>query len=186
MKRLFAVTLLLTVACGGTSGPVQIPAEDVPFPLTRALSSPQATSTVGRILVFFALNGRLAPVTRTAAAGDTPVEAAMRAVLSGPDGRERSRGLTTHLPPATRLLDIHANGRVAVADLSGEFQAPADPDAITLRIAQIVWTLTQLPDIEAVRFVVDGNEISVATDEGQSVDRPVGRADYDRFAPTPG
>lgn len=183
MKRLAALMFMLAVACGGTSGPIIVPEDDVPFPLTRADASPEATSTVGRILVFFVLDGRLSAVTRTAAAGDTPVEAAMRAVLSGPNGRERSRGLTTNLPPATRLLDVHVTAGIAVADLSGEFQAPAEPDAITVRIAQIVWTLTQLPDVETVRFVVDGNEISVATDEGQSVDRPVGRADYDRFAP---
>lgn len=184
MRRIAAALLVLASACGSTSGPVVVPPEEIPFPLTRAESSPEATSTVGRILVFFVLDGRLSPVTRTAAAGDTPVEAAMRAVLSGPDARERSRGLTTNLPPATRLLEVRVGEGIAVADLSGEFQAPAEPDAITVRIAQIVWTLTQLPEVEAVRFVVDGNEISVATDEGQSVDRPVGRADYDRFAPT--
>ncbi|HVL89646.1 MAG TPA: GerMN domain-containing protein [Actinomycetota bacterium] len=185
MRRrvLVAATLCLAVACGGTSGPVTIPTSDVPFPLTREAAQPEVTSTVGRILVFFVLDGRLSAVTRTAEAGDTPTEASMRALLGGPNSREQERGLTTNLPASTRLLDITIADRVAVADLSAEFQAPAEPDAITLRIAQVVWTLTQLPGVEAVRFAVDGNLISVATDDGQSVDRPVSRADYDQFAP---
>jgi len=189
VHRLSSVVAAMTlaVACGGLSGPVEIPADDVPFPLTRVDPVPDVTSTVGRILVFFVLDGRLSAVTRTADAGDTPTEASMRALLGGPNPRETGRGLTTNLPVSTRLLDIIVgSNRVAIADLSAEFQAPADPDAITLRIAQVVWTLTQLPGVEEVRFAVDGSEISVATDDGHSVDRPVSRADYDRFAPSPG
>lgn len=186
-RRIVALLVLcLAAACAGTSGPVEVPAGDVPFPLTREDAIPEVTSTVGRILVFFVLDGRLSAVTRTAEAGDTPTEAAMRALLGGPNQRELGRGLTTSLPSSTRLLDISVGGGIALADLSAEFQAPADPDAITLRIAQVVWTLTQLPGVESVRFAVDGNEISVATDDGQSVDRPVSRADYDQFAPLPG
>lgn len=178
--------LVLAAACGGTSEPVQVPADDIPFPLTREAGVPEATSTVGRILVFFVLDGRLSAVTRNAEAGGTPTEASMRALLGGPNGRERTRGLNTGLPSSTRLLDITVTNRIALVDLSAEFQAPAEPDAITLRIAQVVWTLTQLPGIEAVIFAVDGNQISVATDQGQSVDRPVSRADYDQFAPVQG
>ena len=41
---------------------------------------------------------------------------------------------------------------IATADLSSSFQAAASRSAMPLRIAQVVYTLTQFPTVTGVRF----------------------------------
>jgi spore germination protein GerM len=75
--------------------------------------------------------------------------------------------------------------QIAEVDLSAEFQGPAPPEVILLRVAQVVWTLVGRPGITAVRFVIDGQPVSVPTDRGTPIDRPVTAPDYASVAPPP-
>jgi len=52
-------------------------------------------------------------------------------------------------------------------------------------VAQVVWTLVRLPEVTAVRFVIDGEAVSVLTDDGTAVDRPVTAPDYAAVASGP-
>jgi spore germination protein GerM len=51
-----------------------------------------------------------------------------------------------------------------------------------LAVAQVVWTLTELPTVTAVRFSVDGTPVEIPTDDGLT-DRPVDRDDYRSVKP---
>jgi germination protein M len=46
------------------------------------------------------------------------------------------------------------------------------------RLAQVVYTLTQFSTVDAVRFQLDGQPVTVFGGEGVVLDKPVGRADY--------
>jgi germination protein M len=113
----------------------------------------------------------------------SPEEAVMRALLDGPTSEERDQGLTTAVPPATGLIAVGTFEGVAEVDLSDEFQGPATPEDVLLRVAQVVWTLVALPRVNAVRFSIDGEPISVITDAQVMVDRPVTAPDYAAVAP---
>lgn len=180
---LAAIALAASASCGGQSGPTEIPAEDLPFSLSRTLEPSPSPAEEEPFTIFFVLEGRLAPVTREAPSHLTPVEATMRALLDGPTSDELAEGIISEIPAQTSLLEVQVFDLVAEVDLSAEFQSPASTDAISLRVAQVVWTLVRLPEVTAVRFVIDGEPVSVVTDDGTAVERPVTAPDYAAVAP---
>jgi len=178
-----AAVVMATSGCGRESGPTEIPEADLPFSLSRTPQVSPSPAEDESFTVFFVLEGKLAPVTREAPGDLTPVEATMRALLEGPTTEELARGINSEIPPQTSLLEVRVLNLVADVDLSTEFQGPASHDAILLRVAQVVWTLVRLPEVTAVRFVIDGEPVSVVTDDGTVVDRPVTAPDYSAVAP---
>lgn len=180
---LTAIGMAASVGCARNSGPSEIPPEDLPFSLARTPEPSASPAGNEPFTIFFVLHGRLAPVSREVPSDLTPAEAVMRALLEGPTGDELARGITSEIPPNTSLLEVQVFNFVADADLSAEFQGPASQDSILLREAQIVWTLVRLPEVTAVRFLIDGEPVSVVTDNGSAVDRPVTSPDYATVAP---
>jgi hypothetical protein len=72
---------------------------------------------------------------------------------------------------------------IATVNLSGEFESGGGSASLAARLAQVVYTLTQFPTIELVRFALDGEPVEVFGGEGLIMDHPVGRADYDQWTP---
>lgn len=178
------VALGALAACARTTGTVEIPPEELPFPVAREPSPAETPAPAREFTVYFARGARLVPSVREVEADLPLAEAAMRALLDGPTAQEQSGGIRTELPPAVSLLAVEVAGGTATVDLSGEFQEPAPPERIALRVAQVAWTLTGIPGVREVTFAIDGEAVSVTTDGGTTVDRPVRRADYASFAPT--
>jgi hypothetical protein len=105
--------------------------------------------------------------------------AALQELLAGPTRGERGRSaVTTAIPGGTRLLGIGIENGIATVDLSSQFQAGAGSESLQLRLAQVVYTLTQFPTVKEVRFQLDGAPVDVLSNRGIVVDRPVGRRDY--------
>ncbi|MDP8957543.1 MAG: GerMN domain-containing protein [Actinomycetota bacterium] len=178
-----AFIIIIASACGPPSGPVEIPAEDVPFSLRRPRGAARAASEKEKFHVFFVRERRLAAVRRMSSSDGSGVRATMRALLEGPTLNEREERMRSEIPSRTSLLGVRVVNFVAEVDLSAEFQTPAPPDAVLLRVAQVVWTLVRLPNVTAVRFLIDGEPISVVTDDRTVVDRPVTAPDYSTVAP---
>lgn len=177
------IALVPLTACQGPSGPVEVPADELPFSLARSPAPSVSPSGGSTIVLYFVRGAGLAPVSREVAAGVSPVDAAVQALLEGPTPEERLEGMTSEIPPETSLLDAVVLDLVAQVDLSSEFQGPAPPDVIVLRVAQVVWTLVNLPQVTAVRFEIEGEPVSVVTAGGTVVDRPVTAPDYGSVAP---
>lgn len=179
-----AVLLALALtACSSPSGPVAVPSEDLPFELRRRVEASESGGPQREFLAYFVRRGRLVAVRRALRTPLPLPEAAMRALLEGPTPRERDRAIASEIPPKTRLIRVIVVNRVAQVDLSGEFQGPATSESILLRVAQVVWTLARLPDLETVRFTIDGAPVNAVTERGAAVDRPVGTGDYTGVAP---
>jgi hypothetical protein len=148
-------------------------------PLPRQSTATQATQTTalpsGRALeVWFARGGRLVEGLRTHSATRQVATAAVEALLSGPDPAERADGIRSEIPPGTRLNGIAIANGVARVDLSSDYQEAASSSSLRLRLAQVVYTLTQFPTVSKVRFVVDGEPV---------LDHAVGRRAYKELAP---
>ena len=178
MMRAAIALLVFLSACADPPGPVEIPPQQVPFPLARQ----DVTEPPGAVEMSFRValvrGPRLVTVPRDAITNLSREEIVLRTLLTGPTRNESDRGLTTAIPAPTRLLSIRIFEGVAEVDLSQEFQAAAASEGFLLRVAQIVTTLTGLQQITAVRFSIDGQVASVPTDRGQIVQRPVTAADY--------
>jgi hypothetical protein len=183
VKRL--VLLLLVVAClascGRPSGPVEVDPGLVPFEIGRS-PTPAPGASIRTITIYLVRDGRLEPVTRTLSSDAPDAEVAIAALLDGPSSDERDAGLGSAIPPVARFLSVNVVDGVATVDLAEEFQGPATPDEVLLRVAQVVWTLSELSEVAAVRFAVEGAPIAVPTQAVPTVDRPVTVADYAMLA----
>ncbi len=177
-------------ACGvsGQSEPVRLDADRVPFelvgPTGTTTTAPVAEGTDERVVTRIFLldpNDLLVARERTVPAPLTP-GAALRALRAGPDPTERRAGITTALPAEIPVQFLGARDGVARVRLS-----PAFTDGSVRRqagaLAEIVYTLTDLPGIERVSFLVDEEVVEVPRGDGSLTADPVGRADYARFAP---
>ena len=125
----------------------------------------------------------LVPVNREVDSTVAVARAAMRALLSGPTDDERAHNLElgtigTGIPARTTLLGVSIQNRVATVDLSREFESGGDIKSMSLRLAQVVYTLTQFPTVDRVSFRVDGQPMRVIDGAGRTVDGPVGRGAY--------
>lgn len=183
LRLLASAVALLLPACGGDGGPIEVAPRDIPFSLARTQAPSPEPTTERSLTVYFVRGNRLVPATRQVPAKDSDVDAAMQALLDGPTTGERGTGITSEIPADTSLLQVQVLDFVAEVDLSSEFQGPAPPEGIVLRVAQVVWTLVNLPQITAVRFLIDGELIGVVTDHGNAIQRPVTAPDYASVAP---
>jgi hypothetical protein len=184
LARLLALTLASAVAvsCAPDGGPVEIPEDQLP-PALSGSPEPFPDGGAAAAQVFFVLDGRVERVVREIPTEAPVVEGVVRALLEGPSQDERSRGIETAIPGATQLLGVRVLGGVAHVDLSDEFQGPAEPTVVLLRVAQVVWTLASVPGVVAVSFAIEGEAIGVPTEGRAVVEGPVSALDYASAAP---
>jgi germination protein M len=86
-------------------------------------------------------------------------------------------GVSTAIPAGTQLLGISIDGGVATVDLTSEYQSGESSHSMQVRLGQVVYTLTQFPTVQSVRFRLDGAPVNVLSSEGIVLDHPVGRND---------
>lgn len=117
-------------------------------------------------------------------ATESMLEAAMRELLAAPTPRDRAARLLTTIPDGTKLLDLRIKDDLATVDLSDSFQSGGGSLSMTLRVAQVVATLTAISGVELVAFRIDGEPVEAVGGEGMIVDPPRSRTDIERELPT--
>ena len=110
--------------------------------------------------------------------------AALEALLEGPDSFEEDYGLRTAVPDGTQLLDLKIADGIARVDLTSEFESGGGSASMQMRLAQVVYTITQFPTVKGVVFLLDGEQIDVLGGEGIIIDHPLTRRDYADLLPT--
>jgi spore germination protein GerM len=179
---LAAGLLCLLAGCGVPADPAprSIPAKEVPFGLlgttTTATTRPPATTTA---VVFLVDGDRLTPVRREVPAPATPA-AVLAALATGPTPAEAAAGLRSDLVTGAALRTMAA-GTVTV-QLDRDFVA-AGLRGQVLALAQLVYTITELPGIGGVRFTVDGQPTEIPTASGPAKTGIATRADYAAVGP---
>lgn len=114
--------------------------------------------------------------------GTSTAEGAVRALLAGPPAADEpmaTPALSSAVPTGTRLLDVAVSHSVATVDLSAEFQSGGGSTAMLGRLAQLVYTLTRLPDVERVALKLDGKPVTTFSGEGVELGASVGRSFFD-------
>jgi hypothetical protein len=107
----------------------------------------------------------------------------MQALLEGPTAAESAAGLFGAIPQGTRFLGLNISNGVATVNLSKEYESGGGSLSMSMRLAQVVYTLTQFPTVTKVNFQLEGVPVSVFGGEGIVLGHPVGRADYEDMAP---
>lgn len=183
MRRLAAglAVVLAAAACGvpTESSPRPIAAKNVPFELlapatTTSSSVPQVASSPA--VIYLISQDRIGPVPRQVLAPPV-LSRVLSALLRGPTSEESQRGLRSALPRDIRVLSARVGAGVAVVDLSRELAGVAGSEQI-LALAQLVFTATEQPGVDAVRFALDGSPLEVPRADGTLTAEPLRRADF--------
>ncbi|MFP4311999.1 MAG: GerMN domain-containing protein [Nitriliruptoraceae bacterium] len=128
----------------------------------------------------------LVSVEREVEATEQIAHAAVRALIDGPTDEEESlvAEVSSSVPAETLLLGVTIEDAVATVDLSREFESGGGSLSMFARLAQVVYTLTQFPTVDEVRFALEGDPVTVFSGEGIVLDEPVARDDYHDLLPT--
>lgn len=124
---------------------------------------------------------RLGAISRKGNTSQPLAAFAMSQLLEGPTANE-TKSLRTAMATGTELLSVSVRDGVADVNLTGQFESAAAELVQLLRVAQVVWTLTELPNIEFVRFRIHGAPQPVIDQLGVAREL-VSRARYSRLAP---
>ncbi|MBK5228922.1 MAG: GerMN domain-containing protein [Actinobacteria bacterium] len=92
-------------------------------------------------------------------------------------------GLATEIPGGTELLGVDITNGVATVDLSNEFESGGGSLSMRMRVAQVVYTLTQFETVKGVLFEIDGELVDSIGGEGIDVSTPQTRKDYEDLLP---
>ena len=183
---LAVIGLLALAACGvpADSSPRAIPAEDVPFDLLEPGETVPASTTIpvaATVTVFLLSGERLVGVDRSSPTAPTP-EWALRALLAGPTPEEAARGLRTAIGTNLALATSGDDGNLVEIELGASFTAAGGAEQI-LAIAQVVYTMTEFPQVSGVTFTVGGKVVEVPRGDGTLTGTPLGRDAFPAVAP---
>lgn len=138
--------------------PTPVPSSPSPDPSPPAQPGGTETSPdVITIEVWFIRDGRLLYTVRTRPATQATSRLALTELAAGPSQVESAAGVRNAVP-ADLTWSVSVSGGVAMLELAESFHA-GGRDAIRLREAQVVYTLTQFVTVSAVDFQVGGEPV---------------------------
>jgi spore germination protein GerM len=158
-----------------TSSPTTLPQES-----TTSTTAAQDTMIIN---VYFSREEKICATSRSIPETQQVGAAAMQALLGGPTPEEEDWGMVTSIPEGTTFLGLTIDGGVATVDLSKEYASGGGSLSMLMRLAEVVFTLTQFPTVDGVNFKLDGKPIDVLGGEGLILDHPMSRADYEELSP---
>ena len=135
------------------------------------------------VSLYFLRGEKLGVAHERVARSAAPVAAALALLVRGPSAAERAGGLVSQIPAGSRLRGVRLKGGVASVDLSSRFASGGGSATMFARLAQVVFTATQFPDVHGVRFLLDGRAVTTFSSEGIVLRGPQMRAGYEDEAP---
>jgi hypothetical protein len=184
MKRtvfvIAAVALALSACADRRDGSLGPGSDEQPNP-TASPTDEQSTLTYE---VWFAgSEGWLFVSKRTAKPEPGVGRMALESLLAGPSEVERAAGVFTAVPEGTELLGLDIDDGIATVDLSSQYEQGSGSYAEFLRLAQVVYTITQFETVQRVNFQIEGKPVEVFGGHGILLDRPRARRDYRDYLP---
>lgn len=191
MTRWHAGLVLALVTAGAVSG-CGINAEDTArvvdedelgtFPAAATIAGSTTGVTAGdsaRVELYFVRGTRLTRVVALLPERSTPLDV-VRALSRPVPGA--AAGVRSALLDAGAVTSVRLRDGTAHVDLGPPFADTPDRDQI-VALAQIVYTVTEIPGVGLVRFTLEGDRIETPRGDGSLVRRTVSRDDYADLAP---
>ena len=112
--------------------------------------------------------------------------ATLRELVDGPSSTDEQLidGLWTAVPDETLVLGVDLVDGLATVDLSREFESGGGSLSMFSRLAQVIYTVTQFPTVDEVQFALDGQPVTVFSNEGLVIDEPGSRGHFVDLLPT--
>lgn len=181
--------VLVAGACGVQSErrPQRISASDIPYGLLEAAPSTTTSTTSPEVpkvglSIFLVQDDQLQAVARQVTEPLT-VAKVLSTLLSGPTDEEAAAGLRSAINPAASLVPSRPDPATVLVDLSPEFAHGTTAEQV-LGLAQIVFSVTEVPGVTGVRFSLAGAPIEVPTATG-TTSSPLGRDAFTNLVPAP-
>lgn len=173
-RHLLLAGVLLT-ACG-----VQPQDEPQPVPADRlpGATAPPSADAADRDRVWGVRDQRLVPVF--VELPDKDVGSRVRALLLLADSAQEA----TSIPRGTRLLSVDRRGDLVELVLTSRFMS-TDERTVPLALAQIVFTVTEVPGVERARVETSDGPVPLVDAAGQVVGRPLQRTDFAAMSDQP-
>ncbi len=140
-------------------------------PVRSASASATPVPSTQPVQVYFTRGTTLVAEPRQLSLNDAP-RLSVLALLGGP----KNTGDLSQLPSGTKLLGFSVTNNLATVDLSSEFATVQGMPAIPLSLGQLVYTLTQFPDVKQVSLLVNGHPLRSFGGEGETLKQPLDRA----------
>lgn len=137
---------------------------------SRALAAGESPFALRRVAVFGTYRGRVQRLIATVRPGEHPGRGAARILVARHPARANL--IATAIPRGTRLLGYHAGSGTVRLRLSRQF-ARLSGQPLRLALAQIVFTMSDLPGVQRVRVRTELGPIP-------GFDRPLTVADFRR------
>ena len=179
--------VLALAACGvqEDSDPRPMAADEIPFGLlapATSVSMPENDEGT-EVTVWLVDNAGLLSRARRPVEPPIGPTDVIEALLAGVTDAEADAGLRTNIPPGTELLGVDGpNEGLVTIDLSGEFLT-VERELQRLALAQVVFTVTGLANVDRVLFEFDGEPAEVPGRNDELTSEPLRRADFEQFDP---
>lgn len=179
--------LVMTAACGVPQDPaprvldVSALPEELAIPSTTT-SSTEAPVPRQSVYLYFVDGEALSQPIERELATPAGLLAALEALIEGPTEEEASAGLTSVIPAETVILGSDLTNGVLQVNLAEGALEQIEGALQSLAIAQLVFTATELPGVEWLWVLIEGEPRALPTDEGD-VEAPVGRVHYASLGP---
>ncbi|MCL5736320.1 MAG: GerMN domain-containing protein [Actinobacteria bacterium] len=149
---------------------------------TTTTTAPPVEKTL-TLNVYYSRGEKICAAARVVPATKEVGAAAMKALLEGPTVEEKGAGTVSNIPEGTTFLDLTIENGIATVDLSKEYESGGGSLSMAMRLAEVVFTLTQFDTVKGVNFKLDGQPVEVFSGEGIILDHPVNRSDYEDLSP---
>jgi len=182
-------TLAIAVASGSLLGAACSMAPPTTSPTIQSSPAPSSTTTTTTpttttYTLYFLRGSYLGAAHRAGPATTSIATATLEALVGGPSSSEVGAGLSSAIPPATRLLGIRMTSGTATVDFSAAFGTAGTPRNELARVAQVVYTLTLFPSVKHVAFEISGATPSTFGSGAVSLQKPLGRTEVLGALPT--
>lgn len=173
------VAMALVTGCGirPDAAPRDIPIEDRSLPASP-ISAAGASGGDARIYLLTPTEPRqVRSVTRSTGTRDD----LLAALVAGPTDGELSLPLSSALPAELEVLSTRSVGSVLYVDLSSAI-AELSGSGLTLAVAQIVFTATDIAGVDALQLTVDGQRFPWPRPDGATTTGLLRPYDFPRYA----
>ena len=146
-------------------------------------AKPAAPAKMNQYLCFIAIGAdgfvERKEVNRVVPKTNTPLTAALTALLEGPGIPELEKGYISLIPAGTKLLSASVQNKTAYINFSQEFAFNKYGEQGYLgQLMQVVYTATAFATIDNVQFLIDGEKNEYLGSEGVWIGTPLARYNF--------
>ena len=131
----------------------------------------------GAVALYFLKDSSIAKIYRNVGKENVNPERAIKELVRGPKV-DKLLGYFTEIPDGAKVLNVNIEDGTAYVNFSKQLGAyGGGASRVRALVAQIVYTLTEFPEIKKVRILVNGSKNVVLGSEGYEISAPLSRED---------